>query len=96
LVVNGQKFNLSDVFDATNVSSLFFKENDGVYSYQFAQAGRYTIGFGVVDVEDFSVTSALQLSGFQYKAIPTPALLPGLVGLGLGLLRKRKSDAAAQ
>jgi hypothetical protein len=27
--------------------------------------------------------------------IPTPALLPGLVGLGLGVLRKRKTEAAA-
>ena len=25
-------------------------------------------------------------------AIPTPALLPGLIGLGLGALRKRKSE----
>jgi hypothetical protein len=29
-------------------------------------------------------------------AIPTPALLPGLIGLGLGVLRKRKAEAAAQ
>ena len=26
------------------------------------------------------------------KSIPTPALLPGLIGLGLGALRKRKSE----
>ena len=26
------------------------------------------------------------------EAIPTPALLPGLIGLGLGALRKRKSE----
>ena len=26
--------------------------------------------------------------------IPTPALLPGLIGLGLGVLRKRKAEAA--
>lgn len=25
-------------------------------------------------------------------AVPTPALLPGLIGLGLGVLRKRKSE----
>lgn len=29
-------------------------------------------------------------------AIPTPALLPGLIGLGLGVLRKRKAEAAKQ
>jgi len=27
--------------------------------------------------------------------VPTPALLPGLIGLGLGVLRKRKAEAAA-
>ncbi|PSB22011.1 hypothetical protein C7B65_00935 [Phormidesmis priestleyi ULC007] len=28
-------------------------------------------------------------------AIPTPALLPGLIGLGMGMLRKRKKEMAA-
>ena len=28
--------------------------------------------------------------------VPTPALLPGLIGLGLGVLRKRKAEAAEQ
>ena len=28
--------------------------------------------------------------------IPTPALLPGLIGLGLGVLRKRKAEAVGQ
>lgn len=29
-------------------------------------------------------------------AVPTPALLPGLIGLGLGVLRKRKAQAALE
>jgi len=29
------------------------------------------------------------------KQIPTPALLPGLIGLGMGVLRKRKKEMAA-
>ncbi len=107
LVVNGQKFTLADITNATTPSSVFatnpanafFKEGNGSYTYNFATAGNYTIGLGVVDVGDFTNTSALQLRNFRYTAlptaIPTPALLPGLVGLGLGLLRKRKSDAAA-
>ena len=28
-------------------------------------------------------------------AVPTPALLPGLIGLGMGMLRKRKKEMAA-
>jgi hypothetical protein len=29
---------------------------------------------------------------FPSNNIPTPALLPGLIGLGLGILRKRSAD----
>jgi hypothetical protein len=32
----------------------------------------------------------------QPTAVPTPALLPGLIGLGMGVLRKRKAEAAKQ
>ena len=35
-------------------------------------------------------TSNLQ---FQVTAVPTPALLPGLIALGAGVLRKRKAEA---
>ena len=28
-------------------------------------------------------------------AVPTPALLPGVIGLGMGILRKRKQEMAA-
>jgi hypothetical protein len=33
---------------------------------------------------------------FSATDVPTPALLPGLIGLGLGMLRKRKALAAAE
>ena len=32
----------------------------------------------------------------SYATIPTPALLPGLIGLGLGVIRKRRSEKAEQ
>ncbi|MBW4473674.1 MAG: PTPA-CTERM sorting domain-containing protein [Stenomitos rutilans HA7619-LM2] len=32
----------------------------------------------------------------EVAAVPTPALLPGLIGLGIGVLRKRKAEAAKQ
>jgi len=31
-----------------------------------------------------------------YATIPTPALLPGLIGLGLGVIRKRRSEQAQE
>ena len=40
-------------------------------------------------------TSAL-VTEFNTTAIPTPALLPGLIGLGVAALRKRKAEAAEQ
>jgi hypothetical protein len=92
LLVNGQRIDLANALSATTPSSPFFRESNGTYSYTFGATGAYTIGLGVVDIGDVAVTSALQLSNFQYTAIPTPAMLPGLVGLGLGLLRKRKLD----
>lgn len=42
--------------------------------------------FGLA-IDNFS----LQSSAADVAAVPTPALLPGLVAMGLGLLRKRKS-----
>jgi hypothetical protein len=46
---------------------------------------------------DFSKgTYKLQSIDIQYgtDVVPTPALLPGLVGLGLGVIRRRKQQAA--
>jgi len=42
-----------------------------------------------------SVDSGFVMSG-SVAAIPTPALLPGLVGLGVAVLRKRKSSFSTQ
>jgi hypothetical protein len=33
---------------------------------------------------------------YGIQAVPTPALLPGLIGLGVGILRKRRSVAKEQ
>jgi hypothetical protein len=66
-------------------------------SFTIATSGLYTLGFGVFN----SVDQALSLTTLSIDnvsvtgdAIPTPALLPGLIGLGFGVLRKRKGQAA--
>jgi len=43
-------------------------------------------------------SAAIDNLQYAYKptAVPTPALLPGLIGLGVGVLRKRKAEAAKQ
>ena len=40
--------------------------------------------------------NAFRVDNVAYQAIPTPALLPGLVAMGLGIVRKRKAEATAE
>ena len=54
-----------------------------VYSFDSSAIGSPTDNYGLVT----------QFNG-SAAAIPTPALLPGLIGLGMGVLRKRKAEAA--
>ena len=59
-----------------------------------------SLSIKIADVGDSSYDSAVFIKGGSIavvppNAIPTPALLPGLIGLGLGVLRKRKAEAAA-
>ncbi len=95
-VVNGVVVNpaIAQVIDATQPSSPFFRQYSGVFEYVFPSSGSYTVGLGIADFEDFSGTSAIEVNS-QYTPIPTPALLPGLVGLSLAALRKRKSERSA-
>jgi hypothetical protein len=61
----------------------------GVFKYgsdTIAGAGRFTSQLG-------SGPSSFSMS---ITAVPTPALLPGIIGLGLGALRKRRQGQAAE
>ncbi|HIK16421.1 MAG TPA: PTPA-CTERM sorting domain-containing protein [Leptolyngbyaceae cyanobacterium M33_DOE_097] len=51
--------------------------------------------FGFPVSASASISSGFVTSG-SVAAIPTPALLPGLVGLGVAVLRKRKSSPSTQ
>lgn len=48
------------------------------------------------EVRLFSTQAAFEVDNIAYRAIPTPALLPGLVGLGVAALRKRKGEQKAE
>lgn len=53
------------------------------------------LGAGEQYLFGFSNGSSAQLDlGTNPTAIPTPALLPGLIAMGVGVLRKRKAEAA--
>ena len=77
-----------------------FLSSDEVYFYLFdwlteEKASLYSPdGFGGFNLlEDASYVVAY--SGTQPNPIPTPALLPGLIGFGAATLRKRKQDQAS-
>jgi hypothetical protein len=68
----------------------------GTLSQIFGSSGLFSIG--IVDLGDTAGDSSLSLSNATFTptatAVPTPALLPGLVGLGLAAMRKRKQQSA--
>lgn len=65
-------------------------EEDSVFEYFFA-GGIKAIEIGMPNSGDWEV------DGLRYSAeVPTPALLPGLIGLGVGMWRKRKGEQVEQ
>lgn len=65
--------------------------NGSTYVNFFADAGES------FDRIVFSSTArAFESDNHAYKVIPTPALLPGLIGMGLAALRKRKGEQEAE
>jgi hypothetical protein len=61
--------------------------------------GENAAGTWTLFIEDTLAWNALQFRdvelNIQTQPVPTPALLPGLIGLGLGIWRKRKAETAA-
>ena len=73
--INGVKFNLAQVANATNPSSPFqFETGLLTGNHLFSASGSVTLGFGVVDIGDFSATSALDIDNVTIT-LPEPATL---------------------
>ena len=75
----------------------FFLDNSGGFT---AKRGRYNSS-DWASVSDFSASSnapANQTPSFAVfsnaRAVPTPALLPGILGFGMSIVRKRKKQRA--
>lgn len=65
--------------------------NWSVYSYLLTATSTTTrLSFG--NLTEPSDTYGSYLDDVSVTAVPTPALLPGLIGMGIGLFRKRKSS----
>ncbi len=65
------------------------------------QFGRYTFqvnpgdefGFGVWSADSAYGAGYVAISNFNVTPVPTPALLPGLIGMGVAALRKKQGEA---
>jgi hypothetical protein len=80
------RFNL-DTFTVTSAANQPFAANfTGFFN---VQGFDLTPGIGQLTAQNLSGTTSYSLS---ITAVPTPALLPGLLGLGVAALRKRKSE----
>ncbi|HIK44195.1 MAG TPA: PTPA-CTERM sorting domain-containing protein [Leptolyngbyaceae cyanobacterium M65_K2018_010] len=62
------------------------------FSWAIPTAGTYTLGFGVINVGDNLFGSTLVVDDVSSTPIPTPALLPGLIGMGVAAWRKRQGE----
>ncbi|MCF2152304.1 PEP-CTERM sorting domain-containing protein [Desmonostoc muscorum LEGE 12446] len=95
LLVDSTVIKLADFTDATQPSSPFLQET-GIRSYTFTTPGTYTLAFGVVDVDDYGTTSALEVKNATIKRVAEPSTILGLVtalgfGATMGRLRKKMS-----
>lgn len=76
----------SDVYSG---GGFVFRNNGSDFSLLTSTPWETFIGNGVDD-------TAFKASFTSSAAIPTPALLPGLIGMGVATLRKRKGEALAE
>lgn len=93
-VINGALNVLAGIANATAASSPYaFSTGVGGFSYTFANAGVQRLSFGVVDVNDYSATSALWLDNVSVTPVPEPKdwmlMLAGLGFVGLMVSRNR-------
>lgn len=95
-VVDGQIFTLADYSQATLPTSFLGNASEtgvATWSHTFLSAGAHQIGFGVVDVGDFSVTSTLAIDNVQISPVPEPGslALPLAGGVVFAARRVRKT-----
>jgi hypothetical protein len=89
--VNNNSFNLSSIAGVNNNANFAFRIVSA-----FDPAGTSYVAATDSSPSTYAVTGTWRFDMVTVNAdvIPTPAMLPGLVGVGLGLLRKRKSEEA--
>ena len=103
-VASGNPFQINSGFD---LNSFFASPFDGNGSFddqgthigiqKFLTAGSsFSFAYDQAFGSSSSGAQAAFISAHSGVPIPTPALLPGLIGLGMGVLRKRKAEATGE
>lgn len=94
---------VSSVGDAillSNVKRVGNGGNSGLVNLSFVipDTDTYTLGFGIMNSRDNDYLSTLLVDNVRVYTtdIPTPALLPGLIGMGVAAIRKRKQGEVEQ
>jgi hypothetical protein len=84
---------LANTYDATFFSFSLLAQETGYqsYIYNFTTDGTYTLVFGVVDVGDTTVNSALLVDNVKLTPVPEPITMLGtLMGAGFGYAAKKR------
>jgi len=77
-------------FEGTFLGLIFAVGNPGVDAISFAFVPGFFDASDAYFTYDFTgSTGKFGTGDIQYQVVPTPVLLPGLIGLGLGALRKK-------
>lgn len=72
-------------------------DNEGIGTvpgtYTFLVNPGESFGFYVETADNLSGEGFVTISNFNVTPVPTPALLPGLIGMGVAALRKKRGEA---
>lgn len=91
--------------DVTNAVNLLFRMtssagsltlNDFLNAPTSSGAGGVLVGQMGAHLQSLTAANGQSNSGFATTAVPTPALLPGLIAMGAGIWRKRQAEQAAE
>jgi len=94
LLIGDQVIRIADESDAPFPPTTPFRResNRSTFEYVFTQSGAVRLGFGIVDVGDYSATSALAIDNLSVTPVPEPsgwALLLGGLGVIVASARRR-------
>jgi hypothetical protein len=98
LVIDGQVTTLAQFDQATQATTFLgnsFETGVANYSIAFLSSGTHRIGFGVVDVGDFSATSTLAIDNVQITSVPEPGTLALMLAGSATLWARRRRGTAA-